>query len=172
MFKILSVCKGGGYRYCRTDPIHPRANKNGLYPLHRVLAENKLGRLLNPWEDVHHKDHDKENDDPENLEVLSHSEHAREHALENVPAPVADECSNCGKRLSLSGRDYRARKKRSSDGALYCSVSCAAKRRERAREEPPHGTASRYRSAIYRCRCDLCKSAHAQHERNYRNSKK
>lgn len=62
LFEILSVCKGGGYRYCRTSPKHPKANSKGLYHLHRVLMENKLGRLLRDDEDVHHKDEDKSND--------------------------------------------------------------------------------------------------------------
>lgn len=32
MFQILSTCKGGGYLYARTLPLHPRANAKGLYP--------------------------------------------------------------------------------------------------------------------------------------------
>lgn len=81
MFKIISICKGGGYRYCRTDPPHPRANAKGLYPLHRVLVENRLGRLLEPGEVVHHGDHNKQNDDPANLELMLNADHSRQHML-------------------------------------------------------------------------------------------
>lgn len=79
MFEILGVCKGGGYHYCYTDPPHPNANSSGLYPLHRVLVENFIGRLLRSEEVVHHKDGDKNNNVLENLVVLSASEHARLH---------------------------------------------------------------------------------------------
>lgn len=46
---------------------------------HRVVVEKILGRPLKPWEIVHHKDGDKTNNDPENLEVMTRSEHIREH---------------------------------------------------------------------------------------------
>lgn len=82
MFEILGVCKGGGYHYCYTDPPHPNANSSGLYPLHRVLVENFIGRLLRSEEVVHHKDGNKNNNVLENLDVLSNSEHARLHHRE------------------------------------------------------------------------------------------
>lgn len=47
---------------------------------HRVVAERKLGRALRRGEIVHHRDHNKLNNHPDNLEVLaSQSEHARHH---------------------------------------------------------------------------------------------
>ncbi len=51
---------------------------------HRVVAEQLLGRALLPGEVVHHKDHNKRNNDPSNLEVLdSQSEHCRLHGFGN-----------------------------------------------------------------------------------------
>ena len=47
---------------------------------HRVMAEKKLGRKLKPGEIVHHKDGDKQNYSPENLEILeSQSVHIKLH---------------------------------------------------------------------------------------------
>lgn len=86
LFEITSICKGGGYRYCRTEPKHPKANTKGLYPLHRVRMENKLGRLLEPGEDVHHDDEDKTNDAPENLGVLDHGKHTSLHRAAQMAA--------------------------------------------------------------------------------------
>jgi hypothetical protein len=83
MFEIVSICKGGHYRYCRTIPKHPKANAKGLYPLHRVLMENKLGRLLTSEEFVHHIDENKTNDSPDNLELMTRSAHAAHHAKES-----------------------------------------------------------------------------------------
>ena len=48
--------------------------------LHRIMAEKKLGRKLKPGEVVHHIDGDKQNYNPENLEILaSQKEHAKIH---------------------------------------------------------------------------------------------
>jgi len=47
--------------------------------MHRVVAEIKLGRPLERTEVVHHKDHNKWNNHPDNLEVMTQAEHARIH---------------------------------------------------------------------------------------------
>lgn len=124
MFKILSVCKGGGYRYCRTEPPHPKRNSMGLYPLHRVLAENRLGRLLKNGEDVHHVDENKENDSPKNLEVKTHADHSRHHHRPLEPAEVT--CI-CGEKVLLKPYVIRLRLSRNKFGRLFCSRSCGAK---------------------------------------------
>ena len=121
MFKIVSTCKGGGYMYCRTEPKHPRANSNGLYPLHRVLAENKIGRLLNRGEDVHHKDGNKSNNHPSNLEVLSGAEHTALHHPKLKPVKCVCEC---GESFEVRPHIYRQRMNRTKAGRLFCSMSC------------------------------------------------
>jgi hypothetical protein len=42
--------------------------------------ENHLGRNLKRGEEVHHKDENKSNNALSNLELKSHSDHARDHA--------------------------------------------------------------------------------------------
>ena len=44
--------------------------KDSDIPVHRWVAEKKLGRELRPGEVVHHKDRDKSNNDPDNLWVF------------------------------------------------------------------------------------------------------
>lgn len=46
---------------------------------HRAVMEEILGRPLRPSEVVHHKDGNKSNNAPANLEVMSQSEHVRLH---------------------------------------------------------------------------------------------
>jgi len=123
LFTIISTCKGGGYCYARTEPRHPKANAKGCYPLHRVLMENMLGRLLEPYEDVHHKDHDKFNNDVSNLEVLPHATHAATHHPKATLMQVS--CGNCGEIISLKPHQYRVRTKRARQGELTCSHKCS-----------------------------------------------
>ncbi len=123
LFKILSICKGGGYRYCRTEPPHPNRNAKGLYPLHRVLMENKIGRLLTRREHVHHKDEDKTNDSIENLDLLSVEEHARHH---RPPNPLVHVQCPCGAEFKLTTNEHRNRLRRSKRGVLFCSIACSA----------------------------------------------
>lgn len=47
--------------------------------VHREIAEEMLGRHLRSDEIVHHKDGNKHNNNPENLEVMTRSEHTKLH---------------------------------------------------------------------------------------------
>jgi hypothetical protein len=47
------------------------------------VAEKMLGRPLDAWEHVHHKDEDKHNNDPSNLEVMHWLDHLRLHGKDN-----------------------------------------------------------------------------------------
>lgn len=56
-----------------------RYRKRGKRHLHRIVAEQLLGRALRPGEIVHHRDGDTENNHPDNLQVMTQAEHARIH---------------------------------------------------------------------------------------------
>lgn len=56
---------------------------------HRRVAESKLGRALLRGEIVHHKDLNKRNNDPSNLDVLTRAEHIREHHAQMTAARKA-----------------------------------------------------------------------------------
>lgn len=60
-------------------PDHPNADAKGYILRARFVASQKLGRPLREGEHVHHVNCDRTDDRPENLEVMSHSEHARLH---------------------------------------------------------------------------------------------
>ena len=62
-------------------PDHPEAKKyHGYIPEHRLVMEKMIGRRLLPGEVVHHKDGDKTNNDPSNLELFaSNGEHTHSH---------------------------------------------------------------------------------------------
>ncbi len=66
-------------------PGHHLADAKGWVQQHRLVAEDKIGRRL-VWsndaaigEDVHHRDHCRTNNHPDNLVVLTRVEHVRYH---------------------------------------------------------------------------------------------
>lgn len=71
-------------------PSHPLATKDGYIREHRLIAEQYLltnensieidgQKYLSPKYEVHHKDLNKLNNDPNNLEILTKSEHQKKH---------------------------------------------------------------------------------------------
>ncbi len=77
--KINYRFKKNGY-WCIPSDNHPKAYAKGYYYEHILIAEKKIGRLLDTTiETVHHKDGDKLNNNPDNLEVTTRVKHANYH---------------------------------------------------------------------------------------------
>lgn len=89
---------------------------------HREVMEEHLGRKLLTSEVVHHKNGVKTDNRIENLEILSASDHSKEHAKPKTR--VALKCSECGKEFSRrKGQDPGAKKYKRA----FCSRSCNGK---------------------------------------------
>lgn len=77
---------GKGYRMIR-KPDHPRARANGYVLEHILVAEEMLGRSLEPGEEVHHRNRDRADNRRENLQIFgSHREHWMTEHYQDVAA--------------------------------------------------------------------------------------
>ena len=151
--------------YC---PDHPHAWPNGYVYLHRIVMEQKLGRLLTEKEIVHHKNENGQDDSPDNLELLGNQkEHSKKHVRPTAMVKLV--CGYCGKKFSRSLRVERGRTGRLT---AYCGYSCNGKangvmnRFKVDHVEVPHGTRVGY--GYHKCRCPLCRKANAVAMRKYR----
>ena len=78
-------------------PEHPNA-KRGYIQEHRYVMEQKVGRLLTPEEVVHHMNHVKTDNRPENLQLMM----KRDHDKLNLPRQSNLTCPCCGTVITTS----------------------------------------------------------------------
>ena len=52
-------------------PENPMADKRGEVYEHRLIMSEILGRPLEKWEHIHHKDNNRTNNSPDNLELVT-----------------------------------------------------------------------------------------------------
>lgn len=83
------ITQYGGHKKKRSDgyiavycPNHPLANKDGYVMEHILVMEEAIGRYITREEVVHHKNHKRNDNRLDNLELMTFQEHARLHLKE------------------------------------------------------------------------------------------
>jgi ribosomal protein L40E len=80
----------GGCRYDKDGylrtyaPDHPWPRGSGYVQEHVRVMELHIGRRIGPDEVVHHRDHDRLNNELSNLEVLPRGKHSAQHRAEDT----------------------------------------------------------------------------------------
>lgn len=87
----------------------------------RYLISTNVGRFLNKNETVDHIDGDKQNDDIENLQILSLSENIRKT---HKKPDVFITCPVCKENFSRTRTQLRGKLKKAFDNKLCCSRKC------------------------------------------------
>lgn len=95
-----------GYRLI-FKPEHPNCTKSGYVFEHRLIMENKIGRLLNEQEVVHHINGIKDDNNIDNLKLFrdgaSHIKYHMESGYMTPEGKIKSECSKYLSSLLLSG---------------------------------------------------------------------
>lgn len=126
LWNIGRIVSNGKYARAYV-PEHPAAAKcRGFVHLHRVIMENKLGRILEHDEVVHHIDGNGKNNNEENLQLMTRSEHQSLHVAADrrkggdpiYGTPVFYVCDGCGIQFS---RKFR---RRDALCKHFCSRQC------------------------------------------------
>lgn len=103
-----------------------KQKKTVSYPKYKM--ELKLGKYLEPNEEIHHINEFIWDDREENLQIINKIEHKKNHQLGNSKyLPEIHKCAVCGKDMLLNSNQVRQRVCKQIIKGPYCSRQCQGK---------------------------------------------
>lgn len=103
-YVMVDAPAGHPYARCKGTGSGRNGGSTGYVREHRLVLERILGRYLHPCEIVHHINGDKTDNRPENLEIMSGSEHSRLHwsnpRSRNGAPKIGSPCAGCSRIMS------------------------------------------------------------------------
>lgn len=116
--------KNGPYILSKAPYNYPGKKYRGKYAYeHHLVWWRSTGNVPEFGFDIHHKNGNKHDNRIENLEKISHSEHAKEHGANKIAYEVSTICGWCDKWFVLPTRHYNVRVKQTKSGYLFCCRS-------------------------------------------------
>lgn len=109
------VRQPSGYLY-EYAPDHPHATRSGYVMQHRLVVEREIGRILDPVEEVHHRNHIRDDNRYENLEVQADK---RAHRVLHAYYQEST-CPTCSAPVTTSAAHRRRFTRK------FCSRRCSA----------------------------------------------
>ena len=115
--------KNGDYNLAIAPPDFPGKKYRGKYCSEHVLNYWLANGIVHgPDEIIHHKDENKLNNNPNNLELMKRSDHVRMHVKERGSKLVELKCPGCGKIFVREKRNTFLQK---NGEYTCCSRKCA-----------------------------------------------
>lgn len=117
-------CKDNRLR-CVTKNLITGEMSSISYP--RIVYEQETGIKLNVFDDIHHKDENPLNNDFNNLCVVKHVDHMKEHRKYKENTDVV--CVWCENKFVLNPKQqaYRSGNSKKNKKGPFCSRSCSGK---------------------------------------------
>lgn len=108
-------------------PEYFSADKQGCVYEHVYLYQEYHGCCMLPWGDVHHKDGNKSNNIIENLQGMTHQQHARFHMIgkQHRKTDMSNRfCLLCGSKTTYTDKKGCQRWLKYKDGFICNSCDC------------------------------------------------
>jgi hypothetical protein len=119
--KRRGKCYEGDTYVCSTHGYVMELHNGKWVRQHRLRMEKKLGRKLERWEVVHHRDDNKENNDLDNLRLMNDPDHKSLHSSKRKHKPETKlKMSKAAKEIASDPEERKRRSERAKQQHFEC----------------------------------------------------